>query len=164
MVMRAILRLLFIIALIVGAAHAYAQNPSSSSYSVETPTIYSGSYGTSSSFGLSSVVSQIAIGTSTSSTFGLYPGFLYFPFVTTPIVSATAGNAQVVLTWTSADASLGWVVGGYAIGESTVSGGPYTYTSVGNVLTSTRTGLTNGTPYYFVVRVLDGLGNYIAPF
>ncbi|MEK7195105.1 MAG: dockerin type I repeat-containing protein, partial [Patescibacteria group bacterium] len=39
---------------------------------------------------------------------------------------------------------------------------PYTYTSVGNVLSSTRTSLTAGTTYYFVIRVADALGYFIA--
>jgi hypothetical protein len=44
----------------------------------------------------------------------------------------------------------------YEVGVSTVAGGPYTYESVGNVLTFTKTGLTGGTTYYFRVRALAG--------
>ena len=105
----------------------------------------------------------MAVGTSSSnSLYNLFGGFLYFPFVSTPTVSATGGNTQVALTWSSADASTGWVVGGYTMGQSTISGGPYTHTSVGNILSSTITGLMNGTSYYFVVIVEDALGNFIA--
>jgi hypothetical protein len=57
---------------------------------------------------------------------------------------------------------LGWTVGGYTIGKSTVSGGPYTYSSVGNITSTTMSGLTNSTPYYFVFRTEDFFGNYIA--
>ncbi len=105
----------------------------------------------------------MAVGTSTTnSLYQLFGGFLYFPFVSTPSVSATAGTQQVALAWTSADASTGWAVGGYTVGQSTASGGSYSYTSVGNVLASTRTNLTAGTTYYFVILVEDALGNYIA--
>jgi len=85
-----------------------------------------------------------------------------FPFSSTPVVTPTAGDAQVSLSWTAATALVGWSVGGYNVGQSTVSGGPYTYTSVGAVTSSTRTGLSNGTTYYFVVRVEDAFGNSIA--
>ncbi len=141
---------------------ALAQPYASDHYTVFDSVLNAGGYSTSTNFTLSAVISQMAIGTSTAAGYNLFGGFLYFPFVSTPVVSATGGNAQVALSWTSADASTGWAVGGYAIGQSTVAGGPYSYTSVGNVLLSARTGLTNGTPYYFVVRVLDALGNGIA--
>ncbi len=139
-----------------------AQEFNSTSFKALDPVIFPGGYSTSTNFGLSAVVSQMAIGTSTATSFMDFAGFLYFPFVSTPTVSATAGDAQVSLTWTSADATLGWAVGGYSVGQSTVSGGPYSYANVGNVLASTRTSLTNSTPYYFVIRVQDALGNFIA--
>ncbi|MEN9622141.1 MAG: hypothetical protein RLZZ67_575 [Candidatus Parcubacteria bacterium] len=144
------------------AVFVHADEFSSTNYSVTAPVTFPGGYGTSSSFGLSSVISSIANGSSTAASFKLFAGFLYFPYVSTPVVSATAGNAQVALSWTSADGSLGWAVSGYALGQSTLSGGPYTYTDVGNVLASTPTGLSNGVPYYFVIRVKDALGNFVA--
>ncbi len=140
-----------------------AQLFDSDTYRVSHSVLFPGGYATSTTYGLLGVISQMAIGTSTTG--GLYQafgGFLYFPFVSTPTVSATAGSSEVALTWTAASASTGWAVGGYAVGQATVSGGPYSYTDVGSVLASTRTGLTNGTTYYFVVRVADALGNYIA--
>ncbi len=155
------------IALVVGALYLApqsirAQEYSSTSFRVSNPVMAPGIYASSSSFQILSSLTQLAAGTSSASTFRLFGGFLYFPYVTTPIVSATAGNAQVSLSWTSADASVGWVVGAYEVGQSTSIGGPYSFSNVGTTLSSTRTGLTNGTPYYFVIRVLDGLGNPIA--
>ncbi len=111
---------------------------------------------------MQSAISQISLGTSSVTGFKISAGFLYFPFVTTPVVSATAGDAQVALTWTTASGVLGWNVGGYTVGQSTVSGGPYSYANVGNVLSSTRTGLTNGTTYYFRILPEDAFGNRIA--
>lgn len=115
-------------------------------------------------FRLQGLVSQSGIGESSDggTSFGVKSGFLYFPFSSTPVVTPTAGDAQVGLTWTTASTALGWTVGGYNVGQSTVSGGPYVYTSVGNVTSSTRTGLTNGIIYYFVVRAEDLFGNSIA--
>lgn len=105
----------------------------------------------------------MSIGTSTSLSFGNNAGFLYFPFASSPIVSASAGNGQVTLSWTASQGALGWNVSGYNVGKSTVSGGPYSYSSsLGNITSSTRTGLTNGTTYYFVVRAEDIFGNSVA--
>ena len=61
-------------------------------------------------------------------------------------LSATAGNAQVALTWnTSAGAS------GYYVQRSTVSGGPYMQIAAQGTASFTDTGLTNGTKYFYVV-------------
>src|SRR3989344_649575 len=139
-----------------------AQTYSSDNFQVTAPAVYPGGYSSSDTFKLTGVIPQFAIGTSTITSFSLFPGFLYFPFVSTPTVTATAGAQQVALSWTAADASTGWSVGQYSVGQATVTGGPYTFTNVGNVLSSTPTGLTAGTPYYFVIRVLDALNNTIA--
>jgi glucosylceramidase len=72
----------------------------------------------------------------------------------TPLgLTATAGNAQVALSW---GASAGAT--GYNVKRATTSGGPYT--TVTNGLTSityTNTGLVNGTTYYYVVSALKTL-------
>src|SRR5690348_15630272 len=112
----------------------HAQQFSATDFTVSNPVIFPGGFATSSSFSLTGVISQFAIGTSTSLTKNLFGGFLYFPFVSTPIISATPGDTQVSLTWTSADASVGWAVGSYSVGQSTTSGGPYSFSNVGNVL------------------------------
>lgn len=160
--MKSFLSALFALLLSSQPIFALADEFTSSSFISSEPVIFSGSYGTSSSFSLIGSISQISIGTSTSASFGINSGFLYFPAVTSPVVSATAGNAQVALSWTVSVGSLGWTVSSYNVGQSTVSGGPYTYTSLGNVTSSTRTGLTNGTTYYFVIRPEDAFGNAIA--
>jgi hypothetical protein len=139
-----------------------AQIQSSTSYQVQHAVVYPSGFGSSTSFTLQSIISQVATGTSSATTYKTNSGFLYYPFVTTPAVSATGGVTQVSLSWTSASAGLGWTVGNYSIGQSTTSGGPYSFTSIGTGTNTTRTGLTGGTTYYFVVRVEDGLGNAIA--
>jgi hypothetical protein len=143
---------------------ARATDFSSTNFIIRDPILEIGGGGemTSSNFRLLGSISQIGVGTSTASSFNVSAGFLYFPTVTKPTVTATAGNGQVSLSWTASQGFLGWTVSGYDVGQSTVSGGPYTYTPLGNVTSSTRSGLTNGIAYYFVIRPQDAFGNAIA--
>jgi|SRR5581483_6478219 len=140
-----------------------AQEFTSSSFKILDP-VFNGSagYGSSSHFQLFGSLSEISPGTSTSASFGTNGGFLFYPFASSPVVSATAGNAQVSLSWTASTGFLGWTASSYVVGQATVSGGPYSYTSLGNVLSSTQTGLSNGTLYYFIVKAKDFYGNFIA--
>src|SRR5499427_11097758 len=60
---------------------------------------------------------------------------------------ATAGNAQVSLSWNASSGATS-----YNVKRSTTSGGPYTTIASGVTSTSfTNTGLTNGTTFFFVV-------------
>lgn len=143
----------------------FADEYSSVSFKVLDPVLFPAGYSTSSGFSLTSTIAQIAIGTSTvgvGTARENRSGFEYFPFVNSPIVSATPGSAQVALSWTASVGVLGWTVSGYRVGQATVSGGAYTYSNVGNVLSGTQSGLTNGTTYYFVVNPLDAFGRAIA--
>lgn len=116
---------------------------------------------TSTSYTLFSSISELAHDIASATSFSFNPGFIAYPFASTPAATATAGNAQVALSWTASEGFVGWTVSGYDVGQSTVSGGPYSYSSVGNVTSSTRTGLTNGTTYYFVVLPTDTFSNRI---
>ena len=156
------LSLLLVLCFSSGVDVASAQTFSSTNYTVTAPVLFAGGVSSSTSFSLQSVISQMSPGTSTASSFGANAGFLFFPFVSTPVVSATAGNAQVALSWTASTGYLGWTASSYAVGKATASGGPYTFSTVGNIFSSTSASLTNGTPYYFVVRVLDAFNNSIA--
>jgi len=76
------------------------------------------------------------------------------PAVSGPtLLTATAGNAQVALSWPAVSGATS-----YNVKRSTVSGGPYT--TVGNVTTTslTNTGLTNVTTYYYVVTAVNAAG------
>jgi len=141
-----------------------ADEYTSTNFIIRDPVITSGgSFSSSTDFQLFGAISQLAVGTSTITSFGINTGFFYYPYVSSPIVSATAGDSQAALTWTASQGYLGWNVSGYNVGQSTTSGGPYAYTtSLGNVKSSTRTGLTNGTAYYFVIRIEDAFGNSVA--
>ena len=63
-----------------------------------------------------------------------------------PLLTATAGNAQVALSW---PASVGAT--SYNVKRALFSGGPYTTVGCTTMTTDTDTGLLNGTPYYYVV-------------
>ncbi|WP_127532586.1 glycoside hydrolase family 9 protein [Paenibacillus kobensis] len=69
-------------------------------------------------------------------------------------LTASAGNAQAMLTWT---ASAG--AASYNVKRATVSGGPYTTVATGLTGTSyTNTALTNGATYYYVVSAVNTAG------
>ena len=138
------------------AFFSHAEDYSSSNFILRDPVItIAGDQSSSTNFQYFSSSGQLSPGESSSSTFTYRAGFLYFPTATTPIVSASPGNAKVDLTWTASVGSLANITR-YQVGTSTVSGGPYTYEDVGNVLAFTKTSLTNGTPYYFKVKADAG--------
>ncbi|WP_246070398.1 lytic polysaccharide monooxygenase [Paenibacillus kobensis] len=69
-------------------------------------------------------------------------------------ITATAGNAQVALTWAaSADAT------SYTVKRATTTGGPYTNIATVTTNSYTNTGLTNGTTYYYVVSASNSNGS-----
>ncbi|MCA1628325.1 MAG: fibronectin type III domain-containing protein, partial [Acidobacteria bacterium] len=62
-------------------------------------------------------------------------------------LSATAGNAEVTLSWTASSGATS-----YKVKRATVSGGPYTTIASGLAATSyTDTTVSNGTTYHYVV-------------
>lgn len=155
-----LIKKLFFLTLAVIILSAGIRFASSATMQILDGTVSAGGHSTSSSFQITGAISQISIGPS-ASTNSIKAGWLYFPMVNSPVISATAGDASVALTWTPAIGVLGWTVSGYTVGWSTTSGGPYTYISNGAATNYTKSSLTNGTPYYFIIRVLDNLSNVI---
>jgi chitodextrinase len=69
-------------------------------------------------------------------------------------LTAAAGNAQVVLTWTASTGA-----SSYNVKRATTNGGAFTTIATGVTGTTyTDTGLTNGTTYYYVVSAVNSAG------
>jgi predicted phage tail protein len=74
-----------------------------------------------------------------------------------PVLSATAGNASVALTWT-APADGGAPITGYALYRGTAAGAESLVATLGSVTSYTDAGLKNGTTYYYRVSAVNGVG------
>jgi hypothetical protein len=68
-------------------------------------------------------------------------------------VSATAGNAQVSLSWKASSGATS-----YRVKRSTASGGPYTQVGTSSGTSYVDASLTNGTKYFYVVSAVDSSG------
>jgi fibronectin type 3 domain-containing protein len=68
-------------------------------------------------------------------------------------LTANAGNAQVVLTWTASAGATN-----YHVKRATVSGGPYTQVAAPPAPNFADSGVTNGTKYFYVVSAVDSAG------
>ena len=68
-------------------------------------------------------------------------------------LTATAGNAQVTLSWNASSGATS-----YHVKRGTASGGPYTTLSSPTTNSYTDTTASNGTPYYYVVSAVNTNG------
>lgn len=147
---------LFINLAVQPAWPARADDFTSASFILRDPVItVGGERSTSTSFEYLSALGQLVAGELTSASFTSLSGFLFFPFATSPVLSATPGNQQVALTWTASQGFHG-AVNNYKVGTATSGSGPFTFEDVGNVTSFTKTGLTNGTTYFFKVKAFAG--------
>jgi hypothetical protein len=139
----------------------YASDLTSTNFIIRDPVVGTGgSYGTSTNFKLFSSGNPSFSGTGSSTNFiGRY-GFLYFPFINVGTLTAVQDGIDADLSWPASTAGLGYNVSGYNTGVASVSGGPYTYTNVGNVTSYTYSSLEPG-EYCFVVQTLDAFSNVI---
>jgi hypothetical protein len=155
-------RMLFIFCWCVCAAiSATASDLTSTHFIVRDPVLDTGGgFGSSATFKLFSAGDN-PLGDATSTTYGARAGFLEYPSVTASPLTPNVTGSSVALSWPAAVGANGWIVSGYNLGIATASGGPYTFTSVGNVTTYAYANQLPGT-YYFVLQTLDSLGNIIA--
>ena len=79
-------------------------------------------------------------------------------------LTATRGNTQVALNWTTPANDGSSAITSYNIYEGTTSGGETLLQNTGSTGTSfTVTGLTNGTTYFFEVTAVNGVGEGPSP-
>ena len=69
-------------------------------------------------------------------------------------LTATPGNAQVALAWSASTGATG-----YAIGRAPTNAGPFATVGQAASTSYTDTGLTNGSPYYYVVSASNAAGS-----
>src|SRR5579862_6875014 len=68
-------------------------------------------------------------------------------------VTATAGNAQVVIAWTASSGATS-----YHVKRGSASAGPFTQISAPTTTNFTDASVTNGTTYFYVVSALNSAG------
>jgi fibronectin type 3 domain-containing protein len=68
-------------------------------------------------------------------------------------LTASPGNAQVILSWTASAGATS-----YHVKRGTASGGTYTQVAAPTVTTFTDTGLADGTTFYYVVSAVNAAG------
>src|SRR5207244_11994079 len=71
---------------------------------------------------------------------------------------ATVGNAQVGLTWQAPTSNGGSPITNYKIYRGTTSGGETLIATIGNQLSYSDGGLTNGVTYYYQVSAVNNAG------
>jgi hypothetical protein len=73
-------------------------------------------------------------------------------------LKATAGSAQVTLSWSAPLSDGGSAITGYNIYKGTASGAETLYTTIGNALTYTDMAVANGQTYYYKVTATNSVG------
>jgi fibronectin type 3 domain-containing protein len=71
-------------------------------------------------------------------------------------LTATAGNAAIILTWSASSGATG-----YNVKRATSSGGPFTQLAAATSTGYTDSAVTNGTTYYYVVSALNAGGESV---
>jgi parallel beta-helix repeat protein len=94
-----------------------------------------------------------------SSDSGLYAiGGALYPPSAPQLLTATPGDGEVTLFWSAPENDGGSPVTGYTIYRGLSSGTETPLTTIGNLLTYTDTGLTNGVTYYYQASAVNAAG------
>lgn len=153
---------LLVTVLFLSATVAHGTDLTSTDFIIRDPIVGTGGgYSSSTNFGSYLSGDMTTIGRGTSASFEGRYGFLWYPYVTQGTFTVAASGSSANLSWGASSSGLGWNISGYKVGKATVSGGPYTYTDVGNVTSYTYSGLQPG-QYCFVLQTLDAFSTVIA--
>lgn len=153
---------LTIIGIFIPAYFIHASDQTSDNFIIRDLSLgLGGGYETSANFKLFVYGDMTGTGEGSSANFKNRLGFMYYPYVAEGTLDAVLNGSNAELSWTATETALGLNVSEYEVGIASVTGGPYTYTSVGTDLDYIYTNLAPGN-YFFVVRTLDGLSNPIA--
>jgi len=142
---------------------ALAKDLTSADFIIRDPSIGTGGgYQSSASYTMYSAGNLNVSGNAgSSSSYQLRDGFLQYPEADAGPLTPTVSGSTITVTWPATTVADGYTISGYNLGIATTSGGPYTFTPVGNVLTYSYINQTPGN-YYFVLQTLDAFGNIIA--
>ena len=142
---------------------ALAEEFTASDFRLIDPVVVSGGYSIAADYQLWDVIGQqFSADISTTADFQLISGFLDYRFIKQPIASVWPGDEKIWAHWSITRGLPGISISGYDIGRSTISGGPYAYTSFGSSTVAEITGLSNGARYYFIVRAKDSFDSAVA--
>jgi subtilase family serine protease len=141
--------------------------PTGWSASLDSSTVTVSSGGSASSTLTITAPSTVAAGTYTVTATGTSGSLSHSATVTVTVptvasapqnLKATAGNAQVALSWSSPSSNGGSAITNYNVYRGTSSGGETLLATLGNVLAYTDTPVTNGQTYYYQVTATNSVG------
>jgi len=150
-----------------GTVTLAATAPNGWSASPSPPSLTVSSGGSASSTLTITVPSTTAAGTYTVNVTGTSGSLVHSATVTANVqtvpsapqnLKATAGNAQVTLSWSAPSSNGGSAIANYNVYRATASGGETVLTTIGNVLAYTDPAVTNGQTYYYQVTAVNSVG------
>ena len=153
----------FIILIFLLGSSAYAQDLTSAHFIVRDPSIGTGGgFQSSGSFKMYSAGNLNTSGDAgTSTSYKARDGFLQYPQAISGTLVVNVVGSSLNATWNATSVAGGYTVSGYKLGVAGSSGGPYTFTSVGNVLSYNYINQVSG-DYFLILQTLDAFGNIIA--
>ena len=106
-------------------------------------------------------IGQSIVGKSASSHFQVWSGFEYFPTVGTMTLSGSGGTQQASFSWNALPSFNGHNIDHYEFGIGAISGS-YVFEPIGIATTFVKTGLSNSTQYYAIIKAVSTSGKTLA--